>query len=35
MENAKVRPVCACCQARPAVFAIGATPVCESCSDNL
>jgi len=27
--------VCACCGAHPAVFAIGATPVCETCADEL
>jgi hypothetical protein len=27
--------LCACCGANPAVFAIGATPVCEVCADEL
>jgi hypothetical protein len=27
--------LCACCQANVAVFAIGLTPVCESCADEL
>jgi len=27
--------LCACCEENPAVFAIGSTPVCEACADEL